>query len=471
MTRTVHPWAAALLAALASLVLVGARAQALAPHQQLARDILQELVEIDTVTASGDTLKAAQAMAARLRAAGFAEADVRVLSAAPRKGNLVACLRGSGARRPILLLAHLDVVPAKPEDWSVDPFRLLERDGYFYGRGVEDDKSMAAALVANLIRYRQEGFRPDRDLIVALEADEEIGDANRVGIRWLLQQHRELIDSEFALNEGGGVGLVNGRPTIVSVQTGEKVPLNFRLEVKSAGGHSSLPTRDNAIYRLADGLVRLSRFEFPFRLTDTTRSYFERRAALAPPALAADLRAILAPEPDAAAVARLSRSVGFNALMRTTCVATMLEAGHAANALPQTARATVNCRVLPGESFDGVRQTLERVLEDERITVTPTGTPTPSLPSPLNPELMRTVERLSAEFWPGAPVLPTMLAGATDGRFLRNAGIPTYGHSGLASDLRDVRVHGKDERIGVRSFYDGQEYLYRLVKALSSDAR
>lgn len=471
MTRAAPRWAAALLAALASVVMAAAGAQALTPHQQLARDILQELVEIDTVTASGDTLKAAQAMAARLRAAGFAEADVRVLSAAPRKGNLVARLRGSGARRPILLLAHLDVVPAKPEDWSVDPFRLLERDGYFYGRGVEDDKSMAAALVANLIRYRQEGFRPERDLIVVLETDEEIGDANQVGIRWLLQHHRELIDAEFALNEGGGVGLVNGRATIVSVQTSEKVPLNFRLEVKSAGGHSSLPTRDNAIYRLSDGLVRLSRFEFPFRLTDTTRSYFERRAALAPPALAAELRAILAPEPDAAAMARLSRSVGFNVLMRTTCVATMLEAGHAANALPQMARATVNCRVLPGESFDDVRQTLEHVLDDQRITVTPTGTPTPSPPSPLNPDLMRAVERLSAEFWPGTPVLPTMLAGATDGRFLRNAGIPTYGHSGLASDLRDVRVHGKDERIGVRSFYDGQEYLYRLVKALASDAR
>jgi len=234
MTRAAPRWAAALLAALASVVMAAAGAQALTPHQQLARDILQELVEIDTVTASGDTLKAAQAMAARLRAAGFAEADVRVLSAAPRKGNLVARLRGSGARRPILLLAHLDVVPAKPEDWSVDPFRLLERDGYFYGRGVEDDKSMAAALVANLIRYRQEGFRPDRDLIVVLETDEEIGDANQVGIRWLLQHHRELIDAEFALNEGGGVGLVNGRATIVSVQTSEKVPLNFRLEVKRA---------------------------------------------------------------------------------------------------------------------------------------------------------------------------------------------------------------------------------------------
>jgi len=446
-------------------------AQPRAPHQQLARDIHKELVEINTVTATGDTLKAAQAMADRLKAAGFPDADVRVLSPAPRKGNLVARLRGTGARKPILLLAHLDVVEAKPEDWSVDPFKLIEKDGYLYGRGVLDDKFMAAAFVANLIRYRQEGFKPDRDLIVALETDEEILDANSMGIQWLLKNHRDLIDAEFALNEGGGVGLLNGRPVSNSFQTSEKVSFSYRLEVKNPGGHSSLPTKDNAIYRLADGLARLARFDFPFKLNETTRGYFERVASLVDAQVANDMRAIVLPNPDPAAVERLSRTVRYNAIMRTTCVATLLDAGHAVNALPQTARASVNCRILPGESIDEVQKTLTRVLADEQITVTPVGTPVPSPPSPLNPQILRVVERLTAEFWPGIPVIPTMLAAATDGSYLRNAGIPTYGHSGLATDVVDVRTHGKDERIPVKSFLDGQEYLYRLVKELSSETK
>jgi acetylornithine deacetylase/succinyl-diaminopimelate desuccinylase-like protein len=446
-------------------------AQPLTPHQQLARDIFKELVEINTVTATGDTLIAAQAMAARLKAAGFTDADVRVLSPAPRKGNLVARLRGTGVRKPILLLAHLDVVEAKPADWSVDPFKLLEKDGYFYGRGTGDDKFMAAAFVANLIRYKQEGFKPDRDLVVALETDEEILDANSMGIRWLLKEHRDLIDAEFALNEGGGVGLLNGKPLVNSLQTSEKVPVSYRLEVKNPGGHSSLPSKDNAIYRMANGLARLARFDFPFKLNETTRGYFERMAALVEPPIAADMRAIVAPTPDAAAVDRLSKIVQFNAQMRTTCVATMLQGGHAINALPQTVSASVNCRVLPGEAPDDVRATLVRVLDDEQISVTLRGAPVPSPPSPLNPELFRVVERLTAEFWPGIPVIPMMSAGATDGSFLRNAGIPTYGQSGLAGDVNDDRAHGKDERVLVKSFLDGHEYLYRLVKALASESR
>ena len=256
-----------------------AAAQSLSPHQRLARDIWKELVEINTVTATGDTAKAAEAMAARLRSAGFPAADVRVFTPAPRKGNLVARLRGTGAKKPILLLAHIDVVEAKREDWSMDPFKLQEKDGYFYGRGSADDKFMAAAFVANLIRYRQEGFRPERDLIVVLETDEEIGDANNLGIRWLLANHRDLIDAEFALNEGAGVGLKNGKPLRHGLQTAEKVPVNYRLEVKNAGGHSSLPVKDNAIYRLSEGLARLARFEFPVKLNETTRLWFERSAA------------------------------------------------------------------------------------------------------------------------------------------------------------------------------------------------
>lgn len=445
-------------------------AQPLTAHQQLARDIHKELVEINTVTATGDTLKAAQAMADRLKAAGFPDNDVHVLSPGPRKGNLVARLRGTGARRPILLLAHIDVVAAAASDWSAEPFKLLEKDGYLYGRGVWDNKFMAAAFVANLIRYKQEGLRPERDLIVALETDEEILDANEMGIRWLLKNHRELIDAEFALNEGGGVGLLDGKPLVNSVQTSEKVSQSFQLEVKNAGGHSSLPSKDNAIYRLADGLARLSRFDFPVQLNETTRAYFQRTAALVDASTGADMRSLVSAQADPAAIARLSSTVRYNAIMRTTCVTTMLSAGHAVNALPQTARASVNCRILPGEPVDEVRKTLVRVLADEQISVTPTSTPVISAPSPLNPEIMRAVERLSAEFWPGVSVVPTMLAAATDGSYLRNAGIPTYGHSGLATEVNDVRLHGKDERILVKSFHDGHEYLYRLVKMLSSSA-
>jgi acetylornithine deacetylase/succinyl-diaminopimelate desuccinylase-like protein len=447
-----------------------AAAEALTPQQQLAFDIYKELVEINTVTATGDTARAAEAMAARLRAAGFADADVRVLSPAPRKGNLVARLRGTGARKPILLVAHLDVVPANREDWSVDPFKLVEQDGYFYGRGTGDDKYMAAAFVTNLIRYKQEGYKPDRDIILALETDEEIFDRDAVGIRWLIKNHRDLIDAEFALNEGGGVGLKDGKPVRNSVQTSEKVVLNLQLGVKNKGGHSAVPLKDNAIYRLAEGLVRLSKFSFPLKLNETTRVYFERMAQFEGEQTAADIRALLADKPDPAATSfvRLSANPAYNAQLRTTCVATMLEAGQAINALPQLASAKVNCRVMPGEPVDEVKATLERVLADDQITLTQLDRPVLSAPSALNDEVMGSIEKLSQQFWPGAVVLPVMSSGATDGSFLRNAGIPTYGHSGLATDVNDGgRIHGKDERVLVKSFYQGQDYLYRLVKMLS----
>ena len=436
-------------------------------HQRLARDIHKELVESNTVTATGDTAKAAEAMAARLRTAGFPADDVRVFTPAPRKGNLVARLHGTGAKKPIMLLAHIDVVEAKREDWSMDPFKLIEKDGYFYGRGTADDKFMAAAFVANLIRYRQEGYRPSRDLIVVLSTDEEIGDANSMGIRWLLANQRALIDAEFALNEGAGVGLKSGKPLRHGVQTAEKVPVNYRLEAKNAGGHSSLPVKDNAIYRLAEGLARLSKFDFPVKLNETTRLWFERSAATEAPQTAADMQAVAAGRADAAAVARLSASANYNSQLRTTCVATMLEGGHAANALPQSARAVVNCRVLPGEPIEEVDQALRRIVADEQISVNRVGEFLASPPSPLRPDIVQPIEKLTAEFWPGIPVIPSMSAGATDGRFLRNAGIPTYGHSGLAGDVDDVRIHGREERVGVKAFDDGLEYLYRLVKALS----
>ena len=445
----------------------GAQPAALAPHQQLLREIYQELIEINTTNSVGDNTKAAEAMARRLLNAGFPAADVQVLAPAPRKGNMVARLRGTGARRPLLLLAHLDVVEANREDWSVDPFKLLEQDGYFYGRGTTDDKAMAAAFVANLIRYRQEGFVPDRDLIVALTADEEGGGHN--GVAWLLKEHRALIDAELALNEGGGGSLKNGRRVSNSIQASEKIFQTYRLEVTNRGGHSSLPVKDNAIWHLAGGLARLAEFDFPVNLDDVNRQYFERSAALIGGSLGDDFRAVANGNRDPAVVARVA-AVGpvFNSRLRTTCVPTRLEGGHADNALPQTARAVVNCRVLPGETEEDVRQTLIRVLANDPIKVTPVNKFFPSPASPLTAEIMGAVERVTQALWPGVPVIPTMSTGATDSRYLRTAGIPAYGTSGMFGDIDDISAHGRDERMLVQSLYEGQEYLYRLVKLLSS---
>jgi acetylornithine deacetylase/succinyl-diaminopimelate desuccinylase-like protein len=437
----------------------------LEPHQQLLREIYQELIEINTTNSVGDNTKAAEAMARRLLAAGFPAADVQVLVPTPRKGNMVARLRGTGSRRPLLLLAHLDVVEANREDWSVDPFKLLERDGYFYGRGTTDDKAMAASFVANLIRYRREGFVPDRDLIVALTADEEGGGHN--GVVWLLKEHRALIDAELAINEGGGGALQNGRHAVNSLQASEKINQSYRLEVTNRGGHSSLPVKDNAIWHLAGGLARLADFDFPVNLDDVNRQFFAR--ARIGGSLGDDFRAVANGNRDPAVVARVA-AVGpvFNSRLRTTCVPTRLEGGHADNALPQTARAVVNCRVLPNETEEDVRQQLVRALANDKIKVTPTSKFFPSPPSPLTPEIMSAVERVTQALWPGVPVVPTMSTGATDSRYLRAVGIPAYGTSGMFGEVDDIRAHGRDERMLVRSLYEGQEYLYRLVKVLSA---
>ena len=439
----------------------------LAPHQQLMREIYQELVEINTTNSVGDNTRAAEAMAKRLLAAGFPSTDVQVLTPVPRKGNLVARLRGTGARRPILLLAHLDVVEANREDWSFDPFKLLEQDGYFYGRGTSDDKAMAASFVANMIRYRQEGFVPDRDLILALTADEEGGGHN--GVAWLLKEHRGLIDADLAINEGGGGALQNGRRVANSIQASEKIFQTYRLEVTNRGGHSSLPVKDNAIWHLAGGLSRLADYDFPVSLDEVNRQFFERTSAQINGPLADDFRAVANGNRDPAVVARVA-AVGpvFNARLRTTCVPTRLEGGHADNALPQLARAVVNCRVLPNQTEEEVRQLLVRALADDAIKVTPVNRFFPSPASPLTPEIMGAVQRVTQEMWPGVPVVPMMSTGATDSRYLRAAGISAYGTSGMFGDVNDVRAHGRDERMLVRSLYEGQEYLYRLVKVLSS---
>jgi acetylornithine deacetylase/succinyl-diaminopimelate desuccinylase-like protein len=447
-------------------VLVSATAAA-SPTDQLARDIYKEIVEIDTTQSNGDTHKAAEAMAARLIAGGFPAADVHVFEPAPKRGNLVARLRGTGKKKPIILMAHIDVVEARREDWTTDPFKLVEKDGYFYGRGTGDDKYMAAAWVANMVRWKKEGYKPDRDLILVLECDEETGDFAGLGIEWLIANHKDLIAAEYALNEGGGVGMKDGKPLWNSIQTTEKLYVTFTLEVRNKGGHSSQPRKDNAIYELAAALGKLEKLEFPVELNDTTRGYFAKQATLETGEVASDMKSLVSAHPDPAAVARLAAVPAYNSELRTTCVATRLDAGHADNALPQLARATVNCRILPGHTIAETQKTLTTAIADPGVAIAAKEKDTSSPPSPLNKELGATIERLTARYWPGIPVIPTMSAGATDGRYLRKIGIPTYGHGGLAGDIFDVRAHGRDERVLVASFDTGVAYLYDLVKLLA----
>jgi acetylornithine deacetylase/succinyl-diaminopimelate desuccinylase-like protein len=454
---------------IAALLLSAPAAAQSGPNDARARDIFKELIEINTTdTPAGNVTTAAEAMAQRLKAAGFPAADIQVLGPDPKKHNLVLRWRGTGVRRPLLLLAHLDVVEAKRADWSFDPFVFREEGGFFYGRGTSDDKAMVAQFVANLIRLKNEGYTPDRDLILALTADEEGGDFN--GVDWLVKNHKDLIDAEFAINEGGGGNMRKGKYLTNEVQASEKVFQNFRLEVTNAGGHSSLPVKDNAIYHLADGLARLGKFEFPVQLNEVTRAYFQRSAEVeADPKTAADMRAVARATPDLAAAARLSAQVPYwNSLMRTTCVATMLAGGHATNALPQLATANVNCRILPGVSPASIKDKLVEVLADPKITVSFVGEATPSKPSPLRPDVMGVVESLTKEMFPGAVVVPVMSTGATDGLYLRNGEIATYGVDGTFGDMDDVRAHGRDERVGVKQFFEGLEFQYRLIKALSS---
>ncbi|MGA7917269.1 MAG: M20/M25/M40 family metallo-hydrolase [Candidatus Acidiferrales bacterium] len=439
--------------------------------KQLSHDIFKQLVEINTTDSVGSTTVAADAMAKRLLDAGFPADDVHVLGPNPRKGNLVARIHGTGAQKPILFICHLDVVEARREDWSMDPFKFIEKDGYFYGRGTGDIKDGDAFLVTSFIRLKQENYKPDRDLILALTADEEGGTSN--GVDWLIKNHRDMIEAEYVINpDAGDFELDNGKRILVGIQASEKLYQDYDLKVTNPGGHSSLPTAENAIYELAEGLTRLEHYQFPFELNEVTRTYFAREAEILGAQTGADMKAILRDPPDQAAIARLSEVPFYNARIRTTCVATRLEAGHANNALPGMARANVNCRIMPGHSPDEIQATLVKILDNPKIVVThATGLASGGIanpPSPLRPDLMAALQKVSSEMWPGVPIVPVMDAGASDGAISRAAGLPTYGLPGLFMDVDDDRSHGRDERIRVNSFYDGVDFYYRLIKALSS---
>ena len=457
------PAALLLLAALPAVA-----ADALRPDQVAYRELFRELVETNTTLSSGSCTEAAEKMAARLDKAGMPDSDLHLfaLPEHPKEGGLVAVLPGSDpAARPMLLLAHLDVVEAKRADWTRDPFTLVEEDGYFYARGVADDKAMASIWVDTLVRFLQDGFKPRRTIKLALTCGEETSGAFN-GAEYLSTQRRDLIDAAFALNEGAwGTLDEQGRRVMMTVQAGEKASQNYELEVRNPGGHSSRPVKDNAIYHLAAGVTRLSAYEFPIRLNDTTRVYFSRMADIKGGEVGAAMRALVRDPADAKAVAVVTQDPTWNAMLRTTCVATTLEAGHATNALPQRARANVNCRIYPDQSFEDVRQALERVVADPDIKVTKLETRGPMAKAPpLTPEIMQPIEEVAAKIYPGVPVLPLFQAGATDGQFLGAVGIPTYGIGGLFFDQDLGGVHGLNERIRVRSLYDGRDYLYELVK-------
>jgi acetylornithine deacetylase/succinyl-diaminopimelate desuccinylase-like protein len=440
--------------------------QPLDTSEQVARDIFAEIIAIPSTESRVGSTPVAEAIARRLKAAGYPNNDVHVIGPEKRKKNLVARLRGrSGTQaKPILLLAHIDVVEAPVEQWATNPFELVEKDGYFYGRGTSDIKDGAAILAANMIRWKREGWVPERDIIVALTADEEGGPAN--GVEWLLKTNRPLIDAEYCLNtDGGDFQLRDGKPLLTTFETAEKWYSDWTLETHNPGGHSSIPRIDNAVYQLAAALQKLQALRFPAQLSETSREYFRAQAALHTGQAASDMKA--ASDGDAQAIERLSEDSFYNSLLRTTCVATMVEAGHARNALPQTAKANVNCRATPQTTVEEIKRAIEQAVGDPGVTVTPAGTWTASPESPLNRQVMAAMEWTVNSIWPGVPVVPFMETGATDGRLLRLAGIPVYAISGVFIDMHDVRAHGRNERIPVKSFYEGLEFYDRFVKTVA----
>jgi acetylornithine deacetylase/succinyl-diaminopimelate desuccinylase-like protein len=460
-------------------MLIAAGASAAGPNDKTAHDILKQLIEINTTDSVGSTTVAAQAMAQRLLDAGFPKADVVVLGPSERKGNMVARYRGKAGStlKPVLIIAHLDVVEAKRDDWTTDPFQFVEKDGYFYGRGTQDMKQCDAIAVADFIRLKQEGFVPNRDIILALTADEESGPAN--GVDWLLKNHRELIDAEFALNPDSG-NVRPDKPKVLGFEATEKLYGDFQVIATNPGGHSSLPKADNAIYHVANALVALQKYTFPFELNSVTREYFTQIAKIEAPQTAADIHAILATPPDPKAAERLSRDFNFNAILRTTCVATLLSGGHAVNALPGRAEANVNCRIFPGHSQEDIRLQLVKLFNDPQLNVryrSDTGVLSDRgsdrkamVPPPLREDVMTALNSVAGKLWPGYLVLPIMEPGASDSIYTMNAGIPSYGINGVAVERADDRSHGRDERIRADAYYTGLEFYYQFLKALTAPA-
>jgi acetylornithine deacetylase/succinyl-diaminopimelate desuccinylase-like protein len=457
----------AILSVLSLLVVQTANAQRTIPEddRELLYEIYKELIEYKSTVDEENNTIAAEGMAAWLQAAGFPEEDIFIGGALPHKGNVVARFRGTGAKEPIVMMAHLDVVTAERADWNLDPFVLNEDEEYYYGRGTIDDKAMGAIFIANLIRFKREGYVPDRDLVVALTSDEESGGSN--GIGWLLENHPGLIQGTLAINEGGYGLLQDGQPLANTIQIAEKIYATFRVTAKNPGGHSSLPRDDNAIYDLAEALLKIRDFKFPVELNDVMRVSFQRQAEINTGERAADFRALLESPIPQDSLDRLSSEAAINAQLRTTAVATLLDGGHAPNALPQTAVANVNVRMLPGSDPQDVLKTLITVVDNPELLVEYRGGGSITDPSPLSEEIMAAVETVTEAMWPGVIVMPTMSTGATDGARMRRAGIPTYGTSGLFVDRNDMRIHGQDERLLKESLYGGYEFLYSVAKELS----
>src|SRR5260370_201044 len=445
----------------------------------MAHDIFKQLIEINTTDSIGSTTVAAQAMAKRLLAAGFPKTEVVVIGSNDRKGNMVAGERGKpgSTLRPILIIGHLDVVEARREDWTTDPFKFVEQGGYFYGRGTQDMKEADAIAVTDFIRLKQEGYVPNRDIILALTGDEEGGKSN--GVDWLLQNHRDLIDAEFVLNpDSGGVTTDHGKPLSVEFEATEKLYADYQVLATNPGGHSSLPKPDNAIYHVADALAVLQKSPFPVELNAVTREYFAQMAKIETGQTAADMRAILATPPDPKAVERLSQDPHANSIMRPTCVATMLSGGHAPNALPGRAEANVNCRIFPGHSQEQIRLELVKLFNDPKLTVRYRGDNGELMdhgsdrkamaPPPLRDDVMNSLRAVAGKLWPGATVLPIMEPGASDSIHTMNAGIPSYGICGVAIEREDDRAHGRDERVKIDAYYKGVEFYYQFLKALTT---
>jgi acetylornithine deacetylase/succinyl-diaminopimelate desuccinylase-like protein len=460
---------AIITAAIATLFSAASIAQAPTTDEDAFRALYEQLVEINTTRSIGSCTEAAEAMRTRLLAAGIPAVDMQILAPPdrPKDGALIAVMHGRDSKsKAVLLLAHIDVVEAKREDWERDPFKLVEENGWFYARGASDDKAMAAVFTDSLIRYQREAFKPRRDIKLALTCGEETPNVFN-SVKWLTQTQPQVLQAAFALNEGAGGELdKDGKPVALQIQAGEKVYQDFSLDAIDVGGHSARPTKNNPIVRLSAGLVRLGAHNFPIAVNQSTRGYFEAQARLVSADIAADMHAVLQNPPDEAAAERLwAINPGWNGSLRTTCVVTEISGGHAVNALPQHARANVNCRILPGVPIAEIQREIVRLLGDAQISVVASGDPgIQSQPPPLSEQIMAPMRRIAQEIWPGVVILPTMSTGATDGRFLNTTGVPTYGLSGMFHDAEGSHAHGLNERIRVKSLMDGRRFLYEVVK-------